>query len=82
MNNFKKLLSRFGYSIVSYESGKRSFTIDRDLTLVRVSWRSGSRIVKNGKVLVINDLNEIFAKIPESQDHRNFITIPVNTLNR
>lgn len=79
----KALLQKFGYSFVSYESGKGRITIDRGLRCIPLKWRSGSRLVKNGKVLVMDECGEIFAKTPESQDHRKYITIPVlNTLNR
>jgi hypothetical protein len=70
------LLNKFGYDLVKYEGGKGLLIVDYGLTSLHIKWRSGSRIIKTGKVLVVNDCGEVFAKNPESQDHRKYIKIP------
>ncbi len=74
------LLNKIGYNLIRYEAGHGILIIDRGLTAISLSWRSGLRITREGKVLVVDQCGDVFAKIPESQDHRKYIVIP--TLNQ
>ena len=71
----RSLLNLIGYEFVKYGGGTGLLIVDWGLTSVRVSWRSGVIIKRIGKILVVNEMGELFTKYPQSQDHRKYIKI-------